>query len=323
MLWTFWLTAKAYGDLTGRFPYQSSCGNQYFLVVYNYDSNAILVELLKYRNGTKIKNPYLAIINRLTTHGCAPSTFILDNEVSTNLLTTFRNKNIHFQLVPPEVHRRNAAECAIQTWKNHFIAGLSSTDPSFPMSEWDRLVQQGELTLNLLHNTRVNPKLSAWAYLFGQFNYNAAPLASPGAIVIVHVKPHKRASWDPHSVLGYYSGPALNHYRCYTCYIPKTKSECVTDTMSYLSWNIPIPDFTPRDHLWQALNDIITILRRPHKTLPFLTASDNSTNAIRLVAEILNHSSAAPSQMDDRLDPHIIEKILQQYKKKLIRNFDS
>ena len=254
-------TIKAYGDLTGRFPYQSSCRNQYFLVVYNYNSNAILVELLKSCNGTEIKNAYLTIINRLTTYGCAPSTFIVDHEVSTDLLTTFRNKNINFQQVPPEVHRRNAAERAIQTWKNHFIAGLSSTDPSFPISEWDCLVLQGELTLNLLHNARVNPKPYAWAYLFGQFNYNATPLAPPGIKGIVHVKPHKRASWDPHGVLSYYTGLALNHYRCYTCYISKTKSKRVTDTISYLPSTIPIPDFTPRDHLQQALDDIVAILQ--------------------------------------------------------------
>ena len=35
---------KAYGDLTGQFPYKSSRGNAYIYVLYHYDSNAILVE---------------------------------------------------------------------------------------------------------------------------------------------------------------------------------------------------------------------------------------------------------------------------------------
>lgn len=38
-----------YMDLTGRFPYQSSRGNNYLMVVYKYDANAILVEALKNR----------------------------------------------------------------------------------------------------------------------------------------------------------------------------------------------------------------------------------------------------------------------------------
>jgi hypothetical protein len=33
---------RAYHDLTGRFPHRSSRGNEYILVVYDYDSNAIL-----------------------------------------------------------------------------------------------------------------------------------------------------------------------------------------------------------------------------------------------------------------------------------------
>ena len=37
------VTNKAYNDLPGKFPFSSSRGSQYFLVIYHYDSNAILV----------------------------------------------------------------------------------------------------------------------------------------------------------------------------------------------------------------------------------------------------------------------------------------
>ena len=60
-----------------------------------------------------------------------------------------RNKTT-FQLVPPHTHRANAAERAIQTFKNHFKAGIASLDPDFPITEWDRLLEQAFLTLNLL-----------------------------------------------------------------------------------------------------------------------------------------------------------------------------
>ena len=39
---SFETTAKAYSDQTGKFPFTSSRGNQYLLIVYDYDSNAIL-----------------------------------------------------------------------------------------------------------------------------------------------------------------------------------------------------------------------------------------------------------------------------------------
>ena len=89
------------------------------------------------------------------------------NEISATLKQAMRQNNIKWQLVPPKVHRRNAAERVIQTYKNHLKAVLSLLDPDFPVREWDRIIIQSELTLNLLRGARSNPKLSAWAYLFG------------------------------------------------------------------------------------------------------------------------------------------------------------
>ena len=47
-------TGKVYTDQMGRFPVHSSAGNQYILVMYNYDSNAILTEAPKTIQGPKI-----------------------------------------------------------------------------------------------------------------------------------------------------------------------------------------------------------------------------------------------------------------------------
>jgi hypothetical protein len=63
------------------------------------------------------------------------------------------NENINYQWVPPGTHCRNAAERAIQTFKNHFIAGLCSIDKDFPLHLWDRLVEQRFITLNLLRGS--------------------------------------------------------------------------------------------------------------------------------------------------------------------------
>ena len=88
----------------------------------------------------------------------------MDNECSAKFKSTLKEHNIAYELVPPHQHRRNVAERAIRTFKNHFLAGLATCDPDFPIREWDRLNQQAELTLNLLRNSRVNPNLSSWAY---------------------------------------------------------------------------------------------------------------------------------------------------------------
>jgi hypothetical protein len=99
----------------------------------------------------------------------------LDNECSKSLKTFMHEQEIYCQLVPPGVHRRNAAERAIRTFQNHFIAGLCSVDKEFPIHLWDRLLPQAKITLNLLRGSRINPKLSAWAQIHGTFDYNRTP----------------------------------------------------------------------------------------------------------------------------------------------------
>ena len=108
-----------------------------------------------------------------------------------------------------------------------------------------------ELTLNLLQNSLVNPKLLAWANIFGTFDFNATPLALPGTKVVVHIKPHKWSTWDPHRIAGFYTAPTMHHYRCYTCYIPKTRLERITDTVLYIPSNVPIPAFNHLRPMWR------------------------------------------------------------------------
>ena len=206
------MTGQIHTDQTGRFPTPSSAGNNYVMVLYDYDSNAILVQPFKTRHDTVIKEAYAALLERLQRAGLRPRLQRLDNECSKILKEYMHDQSIDFQLAPPGMHHRNAAERAIRTFKNHFIAGLSSTDPIFPLYLWDLLLPQAEMSLNLLRGSRINPKLSAYAQIFGQYDYNRTPIAPPGTKVVVHEKPHQRGSWDPHGKDGYYAGPAMESY---------------------------------------------------------------------------------------------------------------
>ena len=91
------------------------------------------------------------------------------------------------------VHLRNAAERAIQTWKQHFLAGIATLDPNFPIQEWDRLLPQCDITLNLVRSFRCQPNLSAYVATFGNFNFNRMPLAPPGTCVLIHKTTKQRA----------------------------------------------------------------------------------------------------------------------------------
>ena len=47
-----------------------------------------------------------------------------------------------YQLVPPNVHRRNIAERAVITFKAYFLAILAGVDPELPKYMWDNLLVQ-------------------------------------------------------------------------------------------------------------------------------------------------------------------------------------
>jgi hypothetical protein len=97
------------------------------MVLYDYDSNAILSSPTKTRQASELANTWKALHSRLQLNGYAPELHILDNECSDELNKAFKKYDVNFQRVPPHVHRRNAAERAIQTWKNHFCSGLAAT----------------------------------------------------------------------------------------------------------------------------------------------------------------------------------------------------
>ena len=214
----------------------------------------------------------------------------MDNEASKALKQALLKNKINYQLVPPHINQQNAAERAIQSFKSYFIAGLCFKHPDFPANEWDRLLPQAELTLNLLRKSRINPKLSAYATIHGVFDFNRTPLLPPGSKVLIHDKPGKRASWDTHGTDAWYIGPSLEHYRCVNCYVPSTNSVRTADTLAFFPYKIPIPSTTSIDCIKKSLSDIISILNSPFKTLPSLHFGDDTKNAIQQIATILKRS---------------------------------
>jgi hypothetical protein len=163
---------QLYTDLTGKFPVRSSKGNSYVMVCYVYDCNYVKVIPMKSRSASEWVKSYDTVHQELTVKGFKPKLQTLDNEASSALKNFVTVNDIDYQLVPPHCHRRNSAERAIRTFKEHFVAGLSSVDPTFPLHLWDILLLQAEITLNLLRNSRLHPQLSAAAHFHGLVDYN-------------------------------------------------------------------------------------------------------------------------------------------------------
>ena len=217
-LQTVEFTGKVSTDQTGRFPVTYSRGSKYLVVLYDHDINAILAKPLTSRSERELVQVTRVLHAYLSDRGLNPQYQMLDNEFPRDLKTFLRNASVRFQLLPPYLHHINAAERAIQTYKDHLISGLSSCDPNFPLHLWDRLFPHATLTLNLLRPSRLNPRLSAEAQLNGAFDFNFTPLAPPGTRVVVHKAPNNRRTWAPHGVDGWYLGPIPDNYRCHHVY---------------------------------------------------------------------------------------------------------
>ncbi|GFH50519.1 hypothetical protein CTEN210_06995 [Chaetoceros tenuissimus] len=231
------LTGQCYTDQTGRMTVTSVSGMNSVLVAYDYDSNLIWGVPMPSRTAAQIVKAYKQIYKMLQTKGFKPKLQRLDNECAKELKDFFDEKSIEYQLTPAGKHSRNLAEKAIQTWKDHFIAGLSSTHPNFPVNQWCKLIEQANITLCLLRPSRINPQLSAYAQCFGVFDYQKTPLAPPGMKVLAHVLPKERQSFAPHVIKGFSVGPAMNHYRCFRIFIPDTGGTRISDTLRWFPHN--------------------------------------------------------------------------------------
>jgi hypothetical protein len=219
----------------------------------------------------------------------------LDNECSESLKDYMHDEGVNFQLVPPGVHRRNAAERAIQTFQNHFIAILCGTDHDFPLHLWDQLLPQALLTLNLLHGSRLNQKLSAWSHMNGPCNYNRTPLAPPGTRVLVHEKPVDRETWSPHGIDGWYVGPALDSYICYRTWILDTRRKRIRDTLEWFSMHVTMPLASSIDLVVAGTRDIIQALNNPSASSPLAPLTDSETQTLRTLATVLTNRQPTPA----------------------------
>ena len=133
----------------------------------------------------------------------------------------------------PHLHRRNAAERSIRTFKNHLIASTCACYPTFSSFYWYMILPQVILTIDLLQSSHCNPSLSAHADIFGSFNFNSTPLVLPGTKLLIHNKPDNRKSVGSYGLDGWYIGPSLNYYRCYECIVSSTGGIKDADTVDF------------------------------------------------------------------------------------------
>eukprot|EP00536_Pseudo-nitzschia_multiseries_P003593 jgi/Psemu1/8153/gm1.8153_g len=153
-------------DLPKRYPIISHRGHKYVFLMYNYNSNYIDVEpMIKSHKSKDILCWFTACYVRMKENNMGTKLAQMDNETSKKLIAYITKNNLDYQLASLGDHRLNHAKCAIQTYKNHFIACLYGVDGAYPLYAYE------------LRN--------------GAYNYNKHPLAPLGCRVIIHDRPRR------------------------------------------------------------------------------------------------------------------------------------
>jgi hypothetical protein len=172
------------------------------------------------------------------------------------------------------------------------------------MHLWDRILPQAVITLNMLRTSIINPKLSAATHIFGKYDFNRAPMAPPGARIIAHETPGRRRTWAPHGQDGWYIGPSLEHCRCYTVYITKTRSNRIVEKFEFLSHKFTLPFPSSHELATQAAADLTHALLNPQPAGPFCQVGDEQAIALRRLANIF--VSARPRSTNNSSAPQDI-----------------
>ena len=165
------------------------------MVVYDYDSNAILTVPLKSKSAANHLQAITRIHSFLNSKGIFLKIHIIDNECS-NIVKNYIKTSEHIELllISPYSHQANIAEKAVDIFKNHFILSLATVHPFFLLHLWYRLLLLSATTLNLLHPSCINPNLLAYKLLYSVFNYNKTLLAPPRIKVLVYEAIEKRGT---------------------------------------------------------------------------------------------------------------------------------
>ena len=255
-------TGTVYTDFTGKFPLRSIDGMTTIFILYDWSSNAILATPVTDVKDSTIVKTFQENVEYLTKRGFKPSFNIIDNVASKTVQSYLQTNDIKIQLVEPHNHRVNAAERAIQTFKNHLIAGFCTIDTACPATIWSKFIQQAQDSLNMLRTSRVHPKLSAYNVLEGTHDFNKVPWCPIGTRATIFNPPETRTSWGTRALDAFYISPAPQHYRCWQFFVPSTGGVRISGQATFYPQHCEIPRETPADEARRNAEKLIQAIQK-------------------------------------------------------------
>jgi len=120
-------------------------------------------------------------------------------------------------------------------------------------------------------------------------------LPPPGIRIIIHDKPTVHRSWAPHGIDGWYLGPALRSYCCYTVWAANTQAQHITDTVAWLLSKIPMPTTSSIDYVKAGIANILHALQNPWPNSLLSPLMDSQVLALKTLMLVL-HGMSNPNQ---------------------------
>ncbi len=152
-------------------------------------------------------------------------------------------------------------------------------------------MQPAEVTVNLLQQSNVTPKVSVYAHVHGQHDYMKHPFAPLGCAVMAHVKPKNRPSWDIHADIGFNIGTAMEHHQCFHIYIVKTRVTRISDTVFFKHQYILNPQVTPKTLGIKAASDLTSALKG------MVSRDGKTAEVLKKFSELFTKIAAAKSEL--------------------------
>jgi hypothetical protein len=181
---------------------------------------------------------------------------VMENQATIVIKAYLTPQQVSLQLVKPHNHHVNAAERAIQTFKNWFIGALGTTNAYSPIQLWDKLTPQVQDSINLLRCSQIHPDRSAYKTLEGLYDWNCYPMAPPGTKAIIYEDSNTCASWAPHGYDAWLLSPSKDHYRCHLYYIPKTSGYHVSGSANLFPQHRIAPPYLHETHIQELLTEL-------------------------------------------------------------------
>jgi hypothetical protein len=190
----------------------------------------------------------------------------MDNQATKHIKKFLTKNEYKLQLVEPHNHWVNAAEHAIQTFKDAFIAAFAMTDSNFPLQLWDKITPQVQDMLNMMRASPIDPTISAYEALNRPYDWNRYPLAPLGCKVVVYEDGDSCRSWASRGVDGWYLGPSKDHYQFDLYFIPETRAYRISWSTELFPQHCQLPCLTQHQHFRALTEELAKVVNNANGT---------------------------------------------------------